>query len=68
MPNQFTLHLELSDGARDAMADALEKTFVRYGIHAGALDLRTFGVVILEAFCANASLTDWDRLQEHRDA
>lgn len=62
------LHLELSDGARDGMADALEKTFVRHGIDSGALDLRALSVFVLEAFCANASLTDWDTLQEHRDA
>jgi len=60
--------LQLSDGARDGMADALEKTFVQHGINSSALDLRALSVFVLEAFCANASLDDWDRLQERRDA
>jgi len=60
------LHLELSDGARDGMADALEKTFVQHNIDCRSLDLRALSVFVLEAFCANASLIDWDRLQDLR--
>ena len=64
MPTE--LHLKLSDGARDGMADALEKTLVPGTVFDSiALDLRALSVFVLEAFCANASLTDWDRLQEH---